>query len=84
MLWSNPKIIKLTNLFISKVTMAEKSTPESLIKKEEDNFLRRLGRELDRLADEGIEFTLPAVVIDHVANTDRNLSFKKKQGLSPC
>ena len=59
--------------------MAEKSTPESLIKKEEDNFLRRLGRELDRLADEGIEFTLPAVVIDHVANTDRNLSFIKSK-----
>ena len=46
-----------------------------LIEKEEKNFLRRLGKELEKLAEEGIEFTLPAVVIDHVANTDRNLSF---------
>ena len=59
--------------------MAEKLTPESLIKKEEGNFLKRLGRELERLANEGIEFTLPAVVIDHVANTDRNLSFIKSK-----
>ena len=25
--------------------------------------------------NEGVEFTLPAAVIDHVANTERNLSF---------
>ena len=46
-----------------------------LIEKEEKNFLRRLGKELEKLSEEGIQFTLPAVVIDHVANTDRNLSF---------
>ena len=48
--------------------MAEKSASELLIEMEEKNFLKRLGRELERLADEGIEFTLPAVVIDHVQN----------------
>ena len=57
--------------------MAEKpvSYASILIEKEEKNFLRRLGKELEKMAGEGIEFTLPAVVIDHVANTDRNLSF---------
>ena len=55
--------------------MAEKSASDMLIEKEEKNFLKILGRELERLADEGIEFTLPATVIDHVANTDRNISF---------
>ena len=55
--------------------MAEKSASEGLIEKEEKNFLKRLGRELERLAHEGIEFTLPAAVIDHVANTERNLGF---------
>ena len=55
--------------------MAEKTTSTLLIEKEEKSFLRRLSKELERMADEGIEFTLPAVVIDHVANTERNLSF---------
>ena len=59
--------------------MAEKSASDKLIEKEEKNFLKRLGRELERLADEGIEFTLPAAVIDHVANTDRNISFIKSK-----
>ena len=31
------------------------------------------------MADEGIEFTLPAAVIDHVANTDRNLGFVRNK-----
>ena len=57
--------------------MAEKplSNAAMLIEKEEKSFLRRLEKELEKMAAEGIEFTLPAVVIDHVANTDRNLSF---------
>ena len=29
------------------------------------------------MAEEGINFTLPALVLDHVANTDRNLSYIK-------
>ena len=57
------------------ITKAEKSTSELLIAKEEKGFLKRLERELERMADEGVEFTLPAAVIDHVANTERNLSF---------
>ena len=54
--------------------MAEKLS-ESLIEKEEKNFLKSLGKELGKLANEGIEFTLPWAVIDHVANTERNLGF---------
>ena len=55
--------------------MAEKSASDMLIEREEKSFLRRLGRELERMADEGVEFTLSASVIGHVANTEKNLSF---------
>ena len=51
-------------------TIVEKSPAELLIEKEEQRFLRRLERELRKMADEGIEFVLPVVVIDHVANTE--------------
>ena len=54
--------------------MAEKSASE-FIEREEKSFLRRLGRELEKMAEEGVEFNLPVVVIDHVANTDMNLGF---------
>ena len=54
--------------------MAEKSASE-LIEREEKRFFRRLGRELEKIAEEGLEFNLPVVVIDHVANTERNLGF---------
>ena len=56
-------------------TIVEKSPSELLIEREEQRFLRRLERELRKMADEGIEFDLPVVVIDHVANTERNLGF---------
>ena len=49
--------------------MASKSTSELLIDREEKSFLKRLGRELERMADEGVEFTLPVAVIDHVTIT---------------
>ena len=55
--------------------MAEKSRSELLIERGEKNFLKRLEKELSRMANECVAFTLPTAVIDHVANTDRNLSF---------
>ena len=55
--------------------MAKNRTVNLLIEREEKSFLKRLERELGRMAEEGIEFTLPVAVIDHVANTERNLSF---------
>ena len=57
--------------------MAEKPTSNAatLLEREEKSFLRRLGRELEKMAEEGVEFNLPVVVIDHVANTERNLGF---------
>ena len=60
-------------------TTVEKSPSELLIEKEEKGFLRRLERELKRMAEEGIEFTLPAAVIDHVVNTDRNLGYVRNK-----
>ena len=57
--------------------MTEKSNAQILIEKEEKQFLRRLERELIKMAEEGINFTLPALVLDHLANTDRNLSYVK-------
>ena len=54
------------------ITTVEKSPSNLLIEREEKGFLRRLERELNRMAEEGIEFTLPGAVIDHVAKTDRN------------
>ena len=57
--------------------MSEKTTSNAvmLIAREEKGFLRRLERELGIMANEGVEFTPPVAVIDHVANTERNLSF---------
>ena len=55
--------------------MAENTTVNLLIEREEKSFLKGLARELGRMAEEGIEFNLPVAVIDHVANTERNLSF---------
>ena len=41
--------------------------------------IKRFEMELISLADEGIEFTLPAVVVDHVADTEENLSCVKNK-----
>ena len=59
--------------------MTETSTASQrqLIDKEEKQFLKRLEKELVKMADEGVEFSLPALVIDYVANTERNISFVK-------
>ena len=46
---------------------------------EESNFIRRRKRELIKMANEGVAFTLPAVVVDHVANTEENLSWVKSK-----
>ena len=48
-----------------------------LIKQEEAEFVQRLITELAILAQEGIGFYLPIVVIDHIADTVTNLSFIK-------
>ena len=50
-----------------------------LIAKEEGEFTQRLAKELVKLAHEGIGFYLPIVVIDHVADTESNLSFIKSK-----
>ena len=36
------------------------------------------------MAEEGIEFTLPVAVIDHVANTHRNLGFVRNKVNRPA
>ena len=46
-----------------------------LIKKEEAEFTQRLIKELAILAQDRIGFYLPIVVIDHIADTECNLSF---------
>ena len=50
-----------------------------LIKQEEAEFIQRLVKELAVLAQEGIGFYLPIVVIDHIADTVTNLSFIKSR-----
>ena len=48
-----------------------------LIAREE--FKQRLAKELVKLASEGIGFYLPIVVVDHVADTESNISFVKSK-----
>ena len=50
-------------------------TAEDLIVEEEENFIQRFEIELIKLANEGVAFNLPAVVVDHVADTEENLSW---------
>ena len=50
-----------------------------LISKEEGEFTQGLAKELVKLAHEGIGFCLPIVVVDHVADTESNLSFIKSK-----
>ena len=67
--------------------MSKKSQPKALllkkdtelIKQEEAEFFQRLVGELAMLAQEGIGFYLPIVVIDHIADTVTNLSFIKSR-----
>ena len=54
-------------------------TVEELIIEEEEDFIKRFEVELIKLAYEGIAFNLPAVVVDHVANTEENLSWVKSK-----
>ena len=44
----------------------------ALIQREEQGFFERFRTVMSQLADEGIEFRLPFVIIDHVANTENN------------
>ena len=57
--------------------MAESYVLNVLEAKEEKDFTKRLERELVKLANEGIVFELPTVVIDHIADTESNLSYVK-------
>ena len=61
--------------------MAKRRTPtvEELISKEEENFNRRFEIELIKLANDGVAFNLPVVVVDHVADTEENLSWVKNK-----
>ena len=54
-------------------------TAEELIIEEEEDFIRRFEIELIKLANEGIKFNIPAVVVDHVADRDENLSWVKSK-----
>ena len=51
-------------------------TADDLIVEEEENFIQRFEVELIKLSNEGIAFNLPAVVVDHIADTEENLSCK--------
>ena len=48
-----------------------------LIIEEEEDFIKSFEVELVKLANKGVAFTLPAVVDDHVADTEENLSWVK-------
>ena len=61
----------------SKALMIQKDL--ELIKQEQAEFIQRLITELAILAQEGIGFYLPIVVIDHIADTVTNLSFIKSR-----
>ena len=50
-----------------------------MIAREESEFTQRLARELVKLAHEGIGFYLLIVVVDHVADTESNISFVKSK-----
>ena len=54
-------------------------TAEELIIEEEEDFIRRFEVELIKLAEEGVKFNIPAVVVDHVADTDENLIWVKSR-----
>ena len=52
---------------------------KELIAKEEREFTQRLAKELAKLENEGIGFYLPIVVVDHIADTESNISFIKSK-----
>ena len=54
-------------------------TAEDVIIEEEEDFIKRFEVELVKLANEGVAFTLPAVVVDHVADMEENLSWVKSK-----
>ena len=61
--------------------MAKRRNPtaEDLIADKEENFIKRFEIKLIKLASEGVAFNLPAVVVDHVADTEENLSWVKSK-----
>ena len=67
-LWYYPNQ-NIVHQFKQDISMAKRRTPtaEELIIEEEENFIKRFEKVLIKLANEGVAFTLPAVVVDHVA-----------------
>ena len=78
-MWSNPSTPIKKIVFLATMSKRKNPTAEELIVEEEENFIKRLEIELIKLATEGIKFTLPAVVIDHIADTEENLSWVKSK-----
>ena len=67
----------MANQQLSKSAILKKDS--ELIAKEEGEFTQRLAKELVKLAQEGIGFYLPIVVVDHIADTESNVSFVKSK-----
>ena len=65
--------------FFLNMSKRRNPTAEELIIEEEEDFIRRFEIELIKLANEGIKFNIPAVVVDHVADRDENLSWVKSK-----
>ena len=67
----------MSNQKSSKANLIKKDL--ELIKQEESELFQRLDNEVAILAQEVMGFYLPIVVIDHIANTETNLSFIKSR-----
>ena len=52
-------------------------TADDLIAEEEERFMKKFEIELIKLAEVGVAFTLPEIVVDHVADTEEDLSKKQ-------
>ena len=71
---SNDNIVFVPNPKKSKKQSKKKV---ELIIEEEEDFIKRFEVELIKLPNKGAAFTLPAIVIDHIANIEENLSWVK-------
>ena len=67
----------MSNQKSTKANLIEKDL--ELIRQEDSDFFQRLVNEVAILAQEGIGFYLPIVVIDHIADTETNVSFIKSR-----
>ena len=78
-MWFNPNLKYIDKKILLKMYKRRNPTAEELIIEEEEDFIKRFEAELIKLASEGVAFTLPAVVVDHVADTEENLSWVKSK-----